>query len=169
MQNYNWVPGYEGYYRFSDSGKTIISVVRKGVPVERVLAWTENNAGYKSCKLFKDGKGVAYLLHRSIYEFHFGKIPEGCQIDHVDRNNQNNDITNLRMATHADNMHNRSMHSNNKSGVVGVSWSKRRSKWIAMVAIGGKNKYLGGFVNAEEAERAVLKFKHTVFGEFSPQ
>lgn len=169
MQNYNWVPGYEGYYRFSDNGKTIISVIRKGVPVERELTWTVNNAGYKSCKLFKDGKGVAYLLHRAVYEFHFGKIPEGCQIDHIDRNNQNNDIANLRLATHADNMHNRSTHSNNRSGIAGVSWNKRRSKWVAMVSVKGKNTYLGGFVNMKEAEQEVLKFKQLMFGEFSPQ
>ena len=36
-------------------------------------------------------------MHRIIYEAHFGKIPDNLVIDHIDRNPENNDISNLRL------------------------------------------------------------------------
>lgn len=37
--------------------------------------------------------------YRKIYEQHNGKIPEGCEIHHIDGNRANNDITNLKCVT----------------------------------------------------------------------
>ena len=38
---------------------------------------------------------AGHLLHRDIWEFHNGPIPEGYQIHHIDRDTTNNDIANL--------------------------------------------------------------------------
>lgn len=43
-------------------------------------------------------KGVTYSQHRIIWELHFGAIPEGYTVDHIDRNKRNNLIENLRLA-----------------------------------------------------------------------
>ena len=59
----------------------------------------KNKGGYLRVKLSKKGKRKIYLLHRIIYQAHFGKIPENLVIDHIDRNPLNNDITNLRLVT----------------------------------------------------------------------
>jgi len=32
---------------------------------------------------------------------------------------------------------------NNKSGITGVSWNKRWSRWLARIYVNGKDKYLG--------------------------
>ena len=53
--------------------------------------------GYLQIGLCKNGKRKMYLLHRIIYEAHKGKIPDNMVIDHIDRNPENNDITNLRL------------------------------------------------------------------------
>ena len=53
--------------------------------------------GYLQIGLYKNGKRKMYLLHRIIYQAHFGKIPDNMVIDHIDRNPENNDISNLRL------------------------------------------------------------------------
>jgi hypothetical protein len=42
--------------------------------------------------------------HRLVYEAFGGKIGEGREIDHIDGNKHNNDITNLRVVTRSQNM-----------------------------------------------------------------
>lgn len=53
--------------------------------------------GHLRIGLSKNGKGKKYLLHRIIYQAHFGEIPDNLVVDHIDRNPENNDITNLRL------------------------------------------------------------------------
>ena len=42
--------------------------------------------------------------HRLVYESFVGKIPAGYEIDHIDADKHNNDITNLRLVTRSENM-----------------------------------------------------------------
>ena len=53
-----------------------------------------------------DGKSKTLFLHRVIYESFYGKIDEGCVIDHIDSNPLNNCLENLRMCTQKENMNN---------------------------------------------------------------
>jgi len=43
-------------------------------------------------------------VHRVVYEAFVGKIPKGLEIDHIDGNKHNNDITNLRAVNRSVNM-----------------------------------------------------------------
>ncbi len=43
-------------------------------------------------------------VHRVVYEAFVGKIPKGLEIDHIDGNKHNNDITNLRAINRSENM-----------------------------------------------------------------
>ena len=45
-----------------------------------------------------DGKRVR-MEHCLVWEEHYGKIPEGMQIHHIDFNKTNNDISNLQLVT----------------------------------------------------------------------
>lgn len=99
-------------------------------------------------------KQKRYLEHRIIWEMHNGPIPDGYEIDHIDHNTLNNDITNLRMVTHHENTLNAPMRKDNKSGYVGVIWHKARRKWMAYIAVNKKPKYLGLFDDIEEAVAA---------------
>jgi hypothetical protein len=42
-------------------------------------------------------------VHRGVYETYLGEIPTGKEIDHIDSNNKNNAISNLRAVTAAEN------------------------------------------------------------------
>ena len=75
-------------------------------------------------------------------------------VDHIDHNPKNNHITNLRFATHSENIMNKSKHSNNTSGYIGVSFDKHAKKWLAQYNLNGKRKCIGRYNTAEEASTA---------------
>ena len=59
--------------------------------------------GYKIISLY----GNTYYLHRFIWEYINGPIPPFMEIDHIDRDKDNNSILNLRLVTKSENMKNR--------------------------------------------------------------
>lgn len=111
-----------------------------------------NTAGYKVVNI----KGKIYLIHRIIWEMFNGPIPEGMQIDHIDRNRLNNHLWNLRLVTPEGNSHNLSKMKNNTSGVTGVHKVVRGNNeyWAARIDFKGKGKHLGYFKHFEDAVAA---------------
>lgn len=80
-------------------------------------------------------------VHRLIWELHFGDIPDGMVIDHIDGDIFNNLIGNLRLIPEILNHRNKRKHRNNRSGFIGVSFNKNGS-WVASwYDESGKQKY----------------------------
>lgn len=107
-------------------------------------------------------KGGRYLLHRLIYEWHTQK-PCPPLIDHLDRDHTNNRIENLRPASKSLNAHN----STFVCGAVpirGVSFDKRRNKFVAYLKTNGKRKFLGYFKTKETAGEAYSNAKLSTIG-----
>lgn len=119
--------------------------------------------GYYTVKITKD----QYYLHRLIWIYHNGSIPEGYQIDHKDRDKSNNRIENLRPATNSQNQMNGFLSTKNTSGVKGVHWHSQRRKWYAYIMIDGKRLYLGYFDTFEDAVAARLTAEKLYFGDYS--
>lgn len=63
---------------------------------------------------------VRILAHRLVWALHHGD-PQAQQVDHINRDRTDNRIENLRLATHAQQMRNRSLASHNTSGVKGAA------------------------------------------------
>lgn len=122
-----------------------------------------NSSGYLQCEV----GGVAFMLHRIIYEMHFGEIPKGLQIDHIDRNPLNNKIENLRLATQNENQINSRVPKNNTTGYKGVLTTPS-GKFQARLGYNGKKLYLGLFETAEEAAECVAEHTRRLYGEFTP-
>lgn len=63
---------------------------------------------YHSVRLY-DGLGTRkkFVIHRLMWIVFNGPIPEGYQIDHIDRNNTNNMLSNLRCVTVSENQLNK--------------------------------------------------------------
>lgn len=64
-----------------------------------------SNKGYAYVYIPKIGNSKQ--LHKVIYEAFNGKIPENKEIDHADGNKRNNNLSNLKCVTHAENMMNK--------------------------------------------------------------
>lgn len=97
--------------------------------------------------------GRSYLAHRLAWYFVHGKWPDK-QIDHINGIKTDNRISNLRLATHSQNVRNRPAYKNTASGRKGVYWHSQNKKWQALIVINGRNKSLGLFEDKEEASRA---------------
>ncbi len=101
-------------------------------------------------------KGKLWLLHRLIYIYHFKSIKN--TIDHIDRDNTNNKIENLRDVSSSTNQLNRGKQINNTSGYKGVYLDKRRGNWVAEIKINYKKHWLGSYSTAEKANLARLTY-----------
>ena len=86
--------------------------------------------------------GVSYLAHRVIWEFHYGSIPNGMQIDHIDGLVSNNRIENLRIVNRKENNQNQKMHSTNTVGITGV-YKVRPGCYRATIGADRKHLYRG--------------------------
>lgn len=100
-------------------------------------------------------KGNRYLLHRLIFLYHHGYLPE--LVDHINQDHTDNRIENLREFSKKENVYNTSkVWSHNTSGIRGVSWDTQRSKWSARLKQGDKYLFLGYFSDKESASEARL-------------
>jgi hypothetical protein len=115
-----WKPivGYEGFYDVSNMGKVRSYRVRgkvktSGVP-QRILAHTKNNNGYFYISLWKNLESKKRYVHILVLETFNGPKPDGMEVMHVDGNQLNNNIDNLKWATHRQNM------SDPDSGICGT-------------------------------------------------
>ena len=106
-----------------------------------------------------------YYAHRLIWLLVTGRWP--IEIDHIDLDKANNKWTNLREATHANNMANIRKFSSNKSGVKGVHWHKAAKKWCAQTSANGVIFHLGIFSTIQEATAAYRDAASKHHGKFT--
>jgi len=110
--------------------------------------------------------GLLYLAHRLAWLFVHGDFPI-LDIDHIDRNRDNNAIENLRVATTSLNCANSRHRRNNTSGFKGVEWRKAKQKWHAGIMVDGRRLHLGTFDTPEAAHAAYMAAAVKHFGEFA--
>jgi hypothetical protein len=138
---------YEGIdfddYKFNMETNDVIGP-RGWILKPRLTTWD-----YYRVKLYKDKKEHGIYLHRLVYQMHNkDEDIKGFEIDHKDRNKLNNDIDNLRKATHVENSQNRA--PSGKSKYIGVYWHKRDQKWRARYR-DGSTKHIGLYITELEA------------------
>lgn len=109
-------------------------------------------------------QGKNYKAHRLAWLYTHGEFPPDG-LDHKNRDRSDNRISNLRLATNAENMQNIPIPSSNTSGHIGVSWDKATQKWLAQIQINRKKINLGRFHNLEDAiaARKAAELKYHTF------
>lgn len=107
----------------------------------------------------------SFMAHRLAWRWMTGDDPVQ-EIDHIDGNTSNNRFSNLRIVTHAQNIHNSARFRKSTSGVKGVSWDKRDSKWVAHICVSGKQTSLGYYSTIEAAADAYKAAAIKHFGQF---
>lgn len=88
-------------------------------------------------------------------------------VDHINGNPLDNRRSNLRAATHSQNLHNRGKPGHNTSGIKGVSFDKRTGRFDARVMVKRKQYWLGRFDTPAEAGLAVSQKRRELVGEFA--
>lgn len=114
--------------------------------------------GYMQVAIFD----VKEYVHRIAFAMSSGEWPNG-EVDHKDRNRQNNRLDNLRESAVLQNRRNASPHKNTASGFRGVS--AKRDKWQARI----RSKSVGVFDTPEEAAAAYNAAALEKYGDFAFQ
>ena len=114
-------------------------------------AGTVRPDGYRQIGIKVDGKKKTFLEHRLCFYYMNGRWP--TEIDHIDRDKQNNAWSNLRECTRAE---------NNRNKVHNKGIKKSCQKWTVEFRCEGKYYYLGRFDTYNQAlsarQQAELQF-----------
>jgi hypothetical protein len=110
------------------------------------------------------GEKKNYPLHRLIFMYHHGYVPE--LIDHINADYLDNRIENLQELNNQLNTSKAGMFSHNTSGYKGVRYRPRDEKWIVNLKVDGKGYYLGQYDDLEYAAEIYNCVAKAVFGEY---
>ena len=148
-------PGYDNY-SVSNFGRV------KNKKTERILK-PGIVSGYEHYKFQTGDKSKNVAGHRLVATA-FLPNPDNKQcVDHIDNNPKNNNLTNLRWATHSEN-------SINRVGVKGAvpfrGVAKHFKKYQAHISVDGTAIHLGLFETPEEAYEMYDAVARGLYGEF---
>ncbi|WP_080410369.1 HNH endonuclease signature motif containing protein [Burkholderia ubonensis] len=122
----------------------------------RYRAQVGQRAGYRQ----RDGyrrigiMGVAYAEHRLAFLYMTGEMP--IEVDHKNRQRDDNRWENLRAATRSENSQNQEH--------LGVTYHAKAGKWQAQIKLNGQSHYLGLFEDIADARAAYAQARK----EFHP-
>jgi hypothetical protein len=137
------------------TGRSVVIVLDADCELATAHRWHLSSGGYAVRARPVRGSGRLYL-HREIVGL---DRDDPRSVDHINGDQLDNRRANLRVATHAENMQNRALSSNNRTGARGVYFCKRRRRYIAKATVGGRVHYLGSFTDVADADRAATAFR----------
>jgi len=114
------IEGYEGRYCISNYGR-VWSHQRGG----KLLTPGRAGTGYLTVSLWIDSNKKTHTVHSLVGNAFVGTRERGMSFDHIDRNRQNNEASNIRLATKAEQMLNQKIRCDNKVGEKNIHISKR--------------------------------------------
>lgn len=129
-----------------------------------------NGGAYKAlCNSFTVmGKRKTLYMHREIIARLLDRKLNQCEmIDHINGNTLDNQRSNLRIASPAQNQYNRNKAKNNTSGFKGVTWSKFHNKWVAQIKINKKHIHIGYFNDIQSAAKAYNQAALDLHGDYA--
>ena len=128
------IRGFNNYLIYPD-GKVLNKTTNK------YKKHTRNTNGYYQVCLSNEGHTKNLSVHRLIALHHIPNPDNKPCVDHIDRNKLNNNINNLRWATHLENQQNLGKYKTNKSGHKNIHYLKSRKTWIYQYRVMGKVIY----------------------------
>ena len=96
----------------------------------------------------------------------------GEQVDHIERPAHGAEVvdnrrSNLRLATHAQNMHNQRIRKGGSRVYKGVCWHRKERCWRAHITVNGRQTHVGRYHDEVEAAKAYDRAALKHFGAFA--
>lgn len=126
-----------------------------------IRAGTTDSCGYRKIKLNQK----EYKTHRLIYVYHYDLLVK--EIDHIDGNRSNNNITNLRPVTRSQNQFNSRLRKDSSSGIKGVGFNKNSKKWRVRLIVNGEKRSFGEYKDIDYAKFIADAMRYKLHGEFA--
>lgn len=118
-----------------------------------------SNNRYKTVELSKNGFKKRFTVHQLMAITFLNHIPNGHEIvvDHINNNSLNNQLSNLQLISHKENINKDKDKSNGKysSKYLNISFCNKRKKFKVIVQRQGKSFSLGAY-KCEEKAKEVL-------------
>jgi hypothetical protein len=127
-----------------DSNTGIIYTPRKKETIAK------DSRGYKVIGINNSKYKFQLWGHHFAWYMTYGDV-DYKMLDHINRNKNDNRISNLRIVTASENLHNKEFK--------GCWFDKSRNKWATAIKINGKRKTLGRFDTEQEAIETYMSFK----------
>ena len=162
-KQYNTAPISRLHELFEVRGGGLYRRVRQGKAAAGARAGGPHNAGYERVRV----DGEYFLVHRVVFALVHGRWPES-DVDHRNGSGVDNAPSNIREASHAQNMRNGKGRKNNTSGAPGVSWDTSRGKWAVTISHNGRTRHFGRHDDFEFADLVAQEARTLLFGEFAP-
>lgn len=107
------------------------------------------------------------LVHRVVYFMYYKTDITNYKIDHIDQDQSNNKVENLRIATHQQQQFNKKGKQNSSSKYKGVNWAKQQNKWRASICVNKKRMHIAYFENEIDAAKAYDAAAKQHHGQFA--
>lgn len=110
LEEWRDITGYEGYYQVSSKGnvRSLDRVIKVSNGMNRhikgrTLITTKDRNGYVNVGLNRDNKAIGKLVHRFVANAFIPNKYSLPQVNHIDHNRDNNDVSNLEWCTAKEN------------------------------------------------------------------
>ncbi len=128
-----------------------------------------SNRGYQCVHLYKNSKCYRFQIHRLLAELFIPNPSNKAEVNHIDGNPLNNNLSNLEWVTHQENivhayknglvkadrnLTQRVKRKNASSSYRGVNYDTKREKWFVSFKWKKKTIYVGRFKDELEAAKA---------------
>ena len=134
---------------------------------KRILKPDISSKGYYRIGLQNNNQcKIKHYIHRLVLINFIPNIENYDSVDHINGIRLDNTISNLRWVSNQQNCYNRSVSIRNTSGVKGVTWSKDKKRWRAIITFNCKMIHIGYFINLDDAKIARQQKACELFGEF---
>ena len=150
MNDFKEIELFGNHLKVFENGKVLVKRCNRDEFYEKKTFETK---GYLRLSLYHNKKAKKYLVHRLVAYAFLNLDIENLisKVDHIDRDTQNNILSNLRIVTQQQNMFN--------INAKGYVWRKQANKWQSQIKADGKHINLGYFEKEEDARQSYLVAK----------
>jgi hypothetical protein len=158
------IDGFDGY-KISNYGNVMSYLINKNGSLLKFRYRGNKRKLYRYVVLYKKQVRHNLSIHKLVAMMFLTDYDETKQVDHIDGDQMNNCVSNLRMCSNSQNQMNSKKKVVNNRGIKvsshykGVSRHKNGS-WVSNITINRYQTYLGSFATELEAYQARVEYIH---------
>ena len=152
--DFKQINGFSRYW-ITNTGEVFVepSGKKHSFKTAKFMSKAKLQTGYEFVKIERDdGIKVNKYIHRLVAEMFMTNPGNKKEVDHIDCNKSNNNLSNLRWATVEENRQYSWDQTRQKGGIKFIA---KTGRYIVRITINNERKYIGSFVTRGEAERAL--------------